>query len=214
MSTERSNEAWLNDLNADGPTRDNALRDLLAWLERRLFFYLRERSDLNRLNEDEIKQMAADFAQESALIILEKKGQFQGRSRFTTWAAKIAVHQALGELRRARWRDLSLDELTAEGAFEPHFLSQGMQPTPETQAVQNAVIATVMEVMQHELSERQQQALYARLVLGVPIDMLAEQMNSNPNALYKLIHDARKRLKHRLIERGLSPEDVLATFKD
>ena len=214
MNTERSNEAWLEDLSATGPRQDNAIRDLLAWLERRLFFYLRERSDLNRLNEDEIRQMAADFAQESALIILAKKGQFQGRSKFTTWAAKIAVHQALGELRRARWRDLSLDDLTADGAFEPQFLTRGAQRTPEIQTVQNAVLEVVMDVMQNELSERQRKALYARLVLGTPIDILAEQMDTNPNALYKLIHDARKRLKHRLIERGLSPQEALATFKD
>ncbi|MCP4198230.1 MAG: sigma-70 family RNA polymerase sigma factor [Proteobacteria bacterium] len=211
MTSERSNEDWLNDLNADGMQRDAAIQDLLTWLERRLFFYLRDRSDLNRLNEDEIQQMAADFAQESVLIILKKSDQFQGRSKFTTWATKIAVHQALGELRRARWRDVSLDELTADGSFEPQFLSND-QTTPEITTLQNSVMSAVMEVMEQELSDRQRQALTARLVVGIPIDILAEQMNTNPNALYKLIHDARKRLKARMIERGISPEDVLATF--
>ncbi len=211
MTTERSNEDWLNDLNADGMQRDAAIQDLLTWLERRLFFYLRDRSDLNRLNEDEIQQMAEDFAQESVLIILKKSDQFQGRSKFTTWAAKIAVHQALGELRRARWRDVSLDELTADGSFEPQFLSND-QTTPEVKTLRNSVMSAVMEVMEQELSERQRQALTARLVVGIPINTLSEQMNTNPNALYKLIHDARKRLKVRMIERGISPEDVLATF--
>jgi len=211
MTTERSNETWLADLQTAGPQQDAAIQDLLSWLERRLFYYLRDRSDLRRLNGDEIEQMAADFAQDSVLIILKKSDQFQGRSKFTTWAAKIAVHQALGELRRARWRDVSLDELTADGSFEPDFLNTD-QATPEQEALQNDIIATVMDVMQNELSERQRQALYARLVQGVPSDLLAEQMNTNPNALYKLIHDARKRLKARLIERGLSPEDALSVF--
>lgn len=211
MSHDRSNEAWLEDLQADGVRRDAAIQDLLTWLERRLFFYLRDRSDLNRLNEDELDQMAADFAQDSVLIILKKSHQFQGRSKFTTWAAKIAVHQALGELRRARWRDISLDELTSDGMFEPQFLSSD-EATPEEKTLQRSVIAIVMDVMQNELSERQRTALYARLVVGVPIDLLAEQMDTNPNALYKLIHDARKRLKLRLIENGLSPEDALSTF--
>ncbi len=211
MTTERSNEAWLADLQAAGPQQDAAIQDLLSWLERRLFYYLRDRSDLRRLNEDEIEQMAADFAQDSVLIILKKSDQFLGRSKFTTWAAKIAVHQALGELRRARWRDVSLDELTADGSFEPDFLNTD-QATPEQEALQNDIIATVMDVMQNELSERQRQALYARLVQGVPSDLLAEQMNTNSNALYKLIHDARKRLKARLLERGLSPEDALSVF--
>jgi len=211
MTTERSNEVWLADLQAVGARQDAAIQDLLAWLERRLFYYLRDRSDLRRLNGDEIEQMASDFAQDSVLIILKKSEQFQGRSKFTTWAAKIAVHQALGELRRARWRDVSLDELTADGSFEPDFRDND-QATPEQKALQNDIIATVMDVMQNELSERQRQALYARLIQGVPSDLLAEQMNTNPNALYKLIHDARKRLKTRLIERGLSPEDALSVF--
>lgn len=155
--------------------------------------------------------MAGDFAQESVLIVLAKQDQFEGRSKFTTWAAKIAVHQALGELRRLRWRDRSLDELTQDGAFEPQFMVQP-DASPEARAVQQAVIDLVMEVMATELTDRQRQALYARLVLGAPAEVLAAQMGTNPNALYKLIHDARKRLKARLLERGLTPEEALAAF--
>ncbi|MCO6449839.1 MAG: RNA polymerase sigma factor [Caldilineales bacterium] len=212
MTVERSNEAWLEDLNSDGQRRDDAIADLLAWLQRRLFFYLRSRSDIGRLDEEEIRQMAADFAQESVLIVLEKSGQFEGRSKFTTWAAKIGVHQALGELRRARWRDLSLDELTAGGNFEPAFVMEDERSSPEERTIQRSVMAVVMDVMQNELSDRQREALYGRLVVGVPIDIMAERMDTNPNALYKLMHDARKRLKARLIERGLSPDEVLESF--
>lgn len=211
MTIERSNEVWLEELQASDRRKDAAIQDLLTWLERRLFFYLRERSDLRGLNEEEIQHMAGDFAQESVLIILDKLDQFQGRSKFTTWAAKIAVHQALGELRRARWRDLSLDALTAEGQLDPSFLAAD-PTTPEDASMRRAVVDTVMDVMQTELSERQRTALMARLVQGVPIEILAEQMGTNANALYKLIHDARKRLRNRLLERGVSPEEALATF--
>lgn len=211
MAVDRSNEIWLEDLQAGDRRKDAAIQDLLNWLERRLFFYLRERSDLRSLNEEEIQHLAGDFAQESVLIILDKLDQFQGRSKFTTWAAKIAVHQALGELRRARWRDLSLDALTAEGQLDPSFLAAD-PTTPEDASMRRAVVDTVMDVMQTELSERQRTALMARLVQGVPIEILAEQMGTNANALYKLIHDARKRLRNRLLERGVSPEEALATF--
>ncbi len=211
MTNERSNATWQADLQAEGPRREAAIQDLLTWLQRRLFFYLRERSDLRELSEDELAQMAADFAQESVLIILDKLDQFKGHSKFTTWAAKIAVHQALGELRRARWRDISLEALTAEGQLDPTVLLSDSR-TPEEASLRRAVVNLVVEVMHTELTERQRQALIARLVQGVPIEVLAEQMNTNPNALYKLLHDARKRLKARLLERGISPEDVLATF--
>ena len=100
MSHERSNEDWLRDLASSGDARENAIQDLLRWLERRLLFYLRDRSDLRGLDDSELNQMAGDFAQDSVIIILDKMQQFQGRSKFTTWAAKIAIHQALGELRK------------------------------------------------------------------------------------------------------------------
>ena len=213
MTTERSNEVWLADLQAVGARQDAAIRDLLAWLERRLFYYLRDRSDLRRLNGDEIEQMASDFAQDSVLIILKKSEQFQGRSKFTTWAAKIAVHQALGELRRARWRDISLQAATQDGAFEPDFLRREDVVSPEGSAIQKEAMDIVMDVMQNELSERQSRALYARLVLGEPSNVLAEELGVSHNTLYKLIHDARKRLKARLLERGLSPEEILSSFQ-
>ena len=211
MSIERSNEVWIADLQDDGIRRDTAIQDLLAWLRRRLFYYLRERSDLRDLGEEELQQLAAALAQDSVLIILQKLDQFEGRSKFTTWAAKIAVHQALGEMRRARWRDVSLDALTAEGQPDFSFLASDAA-TPEESTLRQSVVDTVLDVLEHELSDRQRQALYSRLVQGVPIELLADQLETNPNALYKLLHDARKRLKTRLRERGISPEEVLATF--
>ncbi len=213
MSPPRDNDAWIEDLQTPGPRKDAAIIDLLTWLQKRLFFYLRDRSDLRKRHDGELQDMSADFAQESVLIILEKLDQFQGRSKFTTWAARIAVHQALGELRRARWRDISLQAATQDGAFEPDFLRREDVVSPEGSAIQNEAMAIVMDVMQNELSQRQSRALYARLVLGEPSSVLAEELGVSHNTLYKLIHDARKRLKARLLERGLSPEEILSSFQ-
>lgn len=212
MPAQRDNPTWLEALRTPGPHKDAAIIDLLNWLQKRLFFYLRDRSDLRRLHNDELHDLSADFAQESVLVILNKLDQFEGRSKFTTWAAKIAVHQALGELRRARWRDVSLQAVTQDGAFEPDFLQRGEETSPEDNAVQREAMAVVMDVMQNDLTERQSRALYARLVQGVPSAVLAEELGVSHNTLYKLTHDARKRLKARLIERGFSPEDILASF--
>ncbi len=213
MPIQRDNAAWLSQLSEPGPDRDAAIADLLAWLQKRLFFYLRDRSDLRRLHDGELQEMSADFAQESVLIILQKLDQFAGRSKFTTWAAKIAVHQALGELRRARWRDVSLQAVTQDGAFEPDFLRREDETSPADSAIHKEALNVVMDVMQNELSPRQSRALYARMALGVPSDVLAEELGVSHNTLYKLIHDARKRLKARLLERGLSLEDILSSFQ-
>jgi RNA polymerase sigma-70 factor (ECF subfamily) len=213
MLLSRDNDAWIAHLRTPGPDRDAAIQDLLTWLQKRLFFYLRDRSDLRGLHDGELQAMSADFAQESVLIILQKLDQFAGRSKFTTWAAKIAVHRALGELRRARWRDVSLQAVTLDGAYEPDFLRREAVVSPEGSAIQQEAMDVVMDVMQNELSERQSRALYARLVLGMPSDVLAQELGISHNTLYKLIHDARKRLKARLLQRGLSPEDILAAFQ-
>ncbi len=213
MPTPRDNDVWLEQLSASGPERDAAIQDLLSWLQKRLFFYLRDRSDLRSLHDGELQAMSADFAQDSVLIILQKLDQFEGRSKFTTWAARIAVHQALGELRRARWRDVSLQAVTQDGAFEPDFMRRDETSSPEEEAIQQEALAVVMDVIQNELSERQSRALYARMALRMPSSVLAEELGVSHNTLYKLIHDARKRLKARLLARGLNPEDILASFK-
>ncbi len=213
MSISRENADWLAHLRGSGAERDQAIQDLFAWLQKRLFFYLRERRDLRQLHDQELRDLSQDFAQESVLIVLRKLDQFQGRSRFTTWAAKIAVHQALGELRRARWRDVSLQVVTEDGMFEPTFFRRDASPSPEASAIQQEAVAVVMDVIDHELSPRQRRALYARMVLGMPSSLLAEELGLTQNALYKLIHDARKRLKARLSARGLDPEELLASFQ-
>ena len=142
--TERSNEQWLSDLAGPPEIEASALDDLRRWLRQRLFFYLRSRSDLDRLEDQEIEAMADDFVQEALLQIRANLDQFAGRSKFTTWASKIAVNAALAELRRARWRDFSLDALMGDAEFTPAFLIQGSGPgSPDTSAVQAEALQAV-----------------------------------------------------------------------
>src|SRR5512141_2826438 len=119
---ERTNEEWLRDLN-DPVTplavREQAIADLRARLQRGIFYYLsRERSDLSDLASEEVTQMAEDFAQEATLRVLASLDSFRGDSQFTTWATKVAVRIAISEMRRARYKDFSLDALTADGDLQ------------------------------------------------------------------------------------------------
>lgn len=187
------------------------MEELRRWLSRRLLFYLRSRSDLSSLADSELEDLAGDFVQEALLQIQDKLHQFEGRSKFTTWAGKIAVHQALAELRRARWRDFSLEDLMGDTEFTPSFLVQGAGPgQPEQMALRSGALQAVADVINQELSERQRAALIALTVQGVSMQVVAEQMGTNSNALYKVLHDARKRLKARLAERGFAVEELLA----
>jgi RNA polymerase sigma-70 factor (ECF subfamily) len=206
--TQRTNAEWLEQLN--DPIDDLALADLRKILLRGL------RASLsNRINTD-LDAITEDFVQDALLKILKSLDTFRGESRFTTWAQKIAIHVAYTELRRRRWKDISLQDITetAEGEeFTPAILTDP-STTPEREASQNDMLQVVYDLIDTELTDRQRTAIISILQGGMPIDQVARKMNTNRNALYKLIHDARKRLQQALMDStGFSPQEVLAMFE-
>ena len=201
---ERTNEQWLAELR--GPNPDEALADLYGLLVRGLRAALGGRADGVDAN-------IGDFAQEALIKIVSNLDSFRGESRFTTWAKKIAMNVALTELKRRRWRDVSLQDLldrrtaTGRGLADP-------QLTPEQVAFQNMVLANLRCTIDEELTDRQREAVVAVILEGMPIAEVARRMGTNQNALYKLLHDARKKLKLRMEAAGLSPQEVLAAFDE
>ncbi|MBI3160238.1 MAG: sigma-70 family RNA polymerase sigma factor [Chloroflexi bacterium] len=204
----RTNAEWLEALRP--PPSESALADLREHLMRGLRATLATRID------QDLDAAVDDFAQEALMKILDGLESFRGESRFTTWAQKIAVHVAFTELRRRRWKDVSLQDLleTPNGNdFTPSFLSDP-NAAPEADVTQRDLMALILELIETELTERQRTALLAVVQGGMPLDEVARRMGTNRNALYKLIHDARQRLQKRLEEKlGLTAADVLATFE-
>ena len=204
---ERTNEEWLTDLqSADKAT---AIADLRAQLVKGLRYTLYSRVDTA------VEPLAEDFAQDALLKILDNLDTFRGESKFLTWAQKIAVRVAFTEMRRKRWTDHSLEELTTApdgiSLFEPSFMADE-NPSPEDRTSQKGLLLLVNRLITEELTERQREAMTLLMLKGLPMDFVAEQMDTNRNALYKLMHDARVRLKERLEAEGLTPEDILAVF--
>jgi RNA polymerase sigma-70 factor (ECF subfamily) len=202
---QRTNAEWLSDL--QGQDREQALGDLRGLLIRGLRYAL---ANWPAVGEQDIE----DFAQEALLKIIGALDSFQGQSQFTTWAIRIGVNVAFSELRRRRWRNFSLQDFTAQygnGELIPYALVDA-GASPSEQATQRVLLETVQRVIAEELTERQQQALTAVMLGGVPMAEVARRMGTNRNALYKLIHDARCRLKDRLLGIGLSPEEILSAF--
>lgn len=219
--TDRTNEQWLAQLRSNGDAEQKAIQqaaieDLRKRLQRSIFYYLsQERSDLRDLAVKELEGMADDLAQDATLRVMENLDNFRGESRFTTWANKIAVRLAISDLRRARYKDFSLDDLTAEGDFlsaETNLVTDA-PPNPETAAERDDVIGQIEAAFREALTERQYQALVAVALRGVPMDVVAEQMGTNRNALYKLIHDARRKLKSHLETQGLSTDYMMNLFQ-
>ena len=198
---ERSNDQWLAALR--GPNRDEALAELRVVLVRGL------RAALG-VQANRVEASVEDFVQEALIKILDNLDSFRGESRFTTWAHKICVRTAFAEMRRSRWRDVSLEEAMSqpqEGApVDP-------QLDPERAATQAVIMEKFRRFIDEELTDRQRTALLAALG-GMPLEAVADRMDTNRNALYKLLHDARKRLRRRMSAEMLSPQDVLGAFRE
>ena len=158
--------------------------------------------------------LVEEVTQETVLRVLDQLNTFEGRSLFTTWVHKIAIRLALTELRRKRWRDSSLDELTEnEDAPPPPGLLADSQASPESSAERSDMFARVRRILEEELTPKQHEALVLLSLQDMPMEEAAKRMKTNRNALYKLLHDARLRLKRRLTTEGLTPQEVLAAFE-
>lgn len=203
---ERSNDDWLFALR--GTADEQALLDLRTLLVRGLGFALAD-----RLPADPAVALE-DFVQDALLKILRSLDTFRGDSRFTTWAQKIAVRVALTELRRRHWQNVSLEDLTPEESdYMPLDLSDPT-PSPEMLITRASVMALVQQMIREELTDRQQQAMMAVMIGGMPLKEVAHRLGTNRNALYKLLHDSRQRLQKRLAAQGLSVQNMLAALDD
>ncbi len=207
---ERDNQTWIQDLRTPGADREAALEDLHATLLRLL---PRALTRWLSSGDPALETLVEDVAQDTLLRVLDKLDTFEGRSQFTTWVYKIAVRIALTELRRERWKDVSLDEMTesAGGDMEPGFVSSP-DPGPEAASEQRDTLQHLQRILSEELTDKQRQALMAVGVQGMPLEEVAQRMGTNRNALYKLMHDARLRLKRRLEQEGLPVEELLEMF--
>ena len=170
-TSERSNEAWLRALTGAPAEQDAAITALHARLQRGLYWYLaRERSDLAGRSPAELEQMAEDYAQDSVMRVLQRLDSFRGESRFTTWATRIALRIAISDLRRARYRDFRLDDLTADGELLPArgdaLLNDDHSPTPEGIAERADVQERIARALREKLTPRQRQALEAVVLQG------------------------------------------------
>jgi RNA polymerase sigma-70 factor (ECF subfamily) len=213
---ERTNEQWLEELCDGHPDQAQAIEDLRQYLKRGVMAYLRTRSDLRYLAQTELEQMSEDFTQEALLKIKDNLDTFRGNSKLTTWASKIASNLTISELRRAKWRDLSLDKITAAGTSLQEIMSTETPKgdDPDTAAERRQVWQTVMDVINDDLTDRQRQVLAAVQFNDIPMPEVARLLDTNVNNIYKIMHDARLKLKHRLQVLDLSPEYILKLFSE
>jgi len=151
-----------------------------------------------------------DFVQEGLLRVLDRLDQFQGRSKFTTWAQAIALNVAFAELRRKRWQDVSLDALLADGErlAEPAMIADDALGADEDR---RRLVATLRHAIENDLTLKQRAAILGEL-REMPFDQIVELLGTSRSAGYKMLHDARRALKQRLHEAGITGADIQNAF--
>ena len=200
---DRMNDIWTQELRQPGPCREAALADLRASLLRGL------RGALSgRVGVDDA--FLEDAVQEALLKVLSRLDTFKGRGRFVSWALAIAVRVAMTAVRKKRWQGVSLDRFKEDGSG-PALDVADESPGPECASLRSELLAAMHRVIHEQLSGKQWLALTAELN-GMPQDEIARQLGSNRNAVYKLTHDARRKLKAGLEAAGYDAESCLLAW--
>jgi len=198
---DQESREWLRGLRADGAERDAAVARLHALLVRAARFEVgRRKHTLPHLRGNELDDIALEAADDALMSVLRRLDDFRGASRFTTWVYKFALLEAAVKLRKRAWQGREVP-LEPEAWDVLATASAG----PEAEVEQREVLHAVEDGIANALTPRQRQVLLPLAVNGVPIDVLADRLDTTRGALYKTLHDARRKLRRHLEECGHAP---------
>ena len=198
---DRDSSEWLARLSSSGRVRDLAIAELHGLLVRAARFELRRRHASSPARGDDQEDLAQQSADDALVAILGKLGDFRGDSRFTTWAYKFALYEAAAAMRKRAWQGR---EIPLESEAWRRFADE--RATAHGDAEMRALFAALGDTIERDLTAHQREVLLALALNDVPIDVLAERLDSTRGALYKALHDARQKLRAGLAERGMSLE--------
>jgi RNA polymerase sigma-70 factor (ECF subfamily) len=202
---DQESRAWVDDLRAGGAQKDAAIARLHALLLRAARFEVaRRRPTLPHLRGDELDDIAFEAADDALVSVLAHLDDFRGASRFTTWVYKFALLEAAVQLRRRAWQGR---EVPLEPETWSLFSSPGLEPAEE--AEQSELLAALQRGIEEALTQHQRRVLVALALNGVPIDVLANRLSTNRGALYKTLHDARRKLRAHLAAVGFDLDTLL-----
>jgi RNA polymerase sigma-70 factor, ECF subfamily len=194
--------SWLSDLRGEGRTRDDAIGRLHALLLRAANFEVaRRRPALTHLRGGDFGDVALQSANDALVAVLAKLDDYQGASRFTTWAYKFGLLEAAVKLRRLAWQGRELP-LAPEGWSA----LPDQRPSVQQDLEGRELLRALQQAVESELTPHQREVFTALAVSEVPIDVLAERLGTTRGALYKTLHDARGKLRAHLSQAGLAFE--------
>jgi RNA polymerase sigma-70 factor (ECF subfamily) len=198
VALDRESAEWLRDLQANGGAREHAIARLHSLLLRvARGVASRRRASLPRRTIEEVDDLCVQAANDALMAVLAKLDSYRGAARFTTWAFKFAILETSTRLRRHAWRqrNLELDDTIWDRLADA--------APPVLQRLENdQLIGALHRAVNDHLTERQRLIFQSVTLDDVPIDVLAERLGTTRGAIYKTLHDARRKLRRALIESG------------
>jgi RNA polymerase sigma-70 factor, ECF subfamily len=189
---------WVQQLRRDHPRHEQSVATLHDLLRRGALHELhRRRAQLPALAGPELDDVAQQCADDALLNILARIDDFKGLSRFTTWAYKFAIFEVSSKLARHAWQRHPPSE-----DLEPAELPDALAPRPGERAERREQLVALRKAIEADLTPRQRQVFVAIALNDVPIDVLALELDSNRNAIYKNLFDARRKLRESLAAAG------------
>lgn len=200
VGPDAQSRAWLAALDAGGPRHDAAVARLHELLLRAAREEVaRRRSALLGMHGESLDDLAMQAANDALAAVMAKCHQYRGESRFTTWAYKFALLEAAVKVRRRAWRDR---EVTLEPEAWDRLPDQGM--APEATVAGRELLEALRDAIAERLTAHQRDVIIALTMNDVPIDVLAERLSTTRGALYKTLHDARRKLRAELAAQGFA----------
>jgi RNA polymerase sigma-70 factor (ECF subfamily) len=198
VAPDEDSQEWIEALSSEGSIRDEAIARLHALLMRAARFEVTRRAQsVSHLRGGDLDDLAQQSADDALVAVLAKLDRFRGQSGFTTWAYKFALLEAAVKLRRRAWQGR---EIPLEPAQWPRIADAG--ESPQAQAERGELLGAITRAIDDELTPHQREVLVALALNEVPIDVLAERLGTTRGALYKTLHDARRKLRQKLGAEG------------
>jgi RNA polymerase sigma-70 factor, ECF subfamily len=190
---------WLDSLHADGPERDLAIARLHELMLKAARFEVgRRRAALSHVRGEELDDIAMQAANDALVAVLSKLDEFRGASRFETWAYKFALLEAGVKLRRRAWQER---EVVLEPESWAELADRSSSTHEELEHLE--LLEHLKGAIESALTPHQRRIFVALALNEVPIDVLSERLNTTRGALYKTLHDARRKLRQSLADSGL-----------
>ncbi len=195
---DAQSRVWVDGLTGTGQAQQDAIGLLHQLMLRVARAEANRRRGVHGIQGKELEDLAQQAADDAVVSILRTVGNFRGDSRFTTWACAFAIHEISDKFGRHAWRrdGVQLDEAAWDRL--PDTLGGG----PEAVAESRAMLSALREAVDQELTDHQRYVFVAIVVSGIPLDVLAVELGSNRNAIYKTMFDARRKLRSHLVAHG------------